>query len=90
MYESLSELQNTWCKSWENYRETRKSTVIGGYFNTLILVIERLSKPKEKSSKFIEVLNNSIEIYKIIPLTTTKYIFFSNAQWTSTKIDNML
>lgn len=40
-----------------------------------LLVIDRT-----KITKFIEFLNTNIEIYKLMPLTTTEYILFSNIQ----------
>lgn len=74
--------------------EIVKAIIIAGDFNTLLSVIDRISR--QKIRKDIESLDhpinhiNLIHIYRTLHQTTAKYLFFSMALRIFTKIELMM
>lgn len=77
----------------ELYRETNKSTVVVGEFNT---PPSEVGIQQEKINKDITELNDTIDqpamidICRLLYQTTADYILFSNSYGTFTKIDHLL
>jgi endonuclease/exonuclease/phosphatase (EEP) superfamily protein YafD len=70
------------------------NTVVVGDFNTPLSIIAKSSR--QKTNKEILELNDTTEqmyltdVYRIFPLTTAQYTFFSAAHGTFSKIDHIL
>ena len=74
--------------------ETNNNTIIVGDFNTPLTPIDR--SPKQKISKEIQTLNDSIDqldlidIYRTFHPKTMNFIFFSSAHGNFSRIDHIL
>ena len=74
--------------------EIDSNTIIGGYFNTPLTPMDRLSK--QKINKEAQVLNDTldeidlIDIFKTFNPNAEEYTFFSSAHGTFSRIDHIL
>ena len=75
-------------------KDTDSNTLIAGDFNTPLSTMD--SSSKQRINKDIVTLNNTldqmdlIDMYRMFHPKEAKYIFFSNAQRTFSKIDHMI
>ena len=74
--------------------EIDSNTIIVGYFNTSLLIMDRSSKMKinKETQALNDTLNKMdlIDIYRTFHRKTTEYTFFSSAHGTFSRIDHIL
>lgn len=92
VYVPKKELQNTWNKNCQDYRETDNSTTTAEDFNIPISISDRTRDKKvSKETDDLNITANHvglIEVYGSQHPENAKYAFFSNAHGMFTKTDH--